>query len=504
MSFSETQKAKSPRQQLSDALIVLAFSVPLLAAMGLSRIFKIQIVSAVYWVLASSLALGILTALFIFKKKMRSSFTPKGVKLRLGTWARKTFFDKSPFFELGLQDFRNILITGVTGCGKSTLIRRMLGELNRLKRGFLYIDFKGEEREIQEIIENIRSSNRENEFQIFDLSRPEVCATRNLLTIFQSVEETVGFVMDIFKFDHPFFKEQAEMFVRNSLYLFDASRELRSFENMMSLLKSEDYRQSLLQNVDVNLHRHNFFQYFAVDFEKLDSRTKEERFCGLASKLSPLLSGPVKAILNARDSTFDVARLLDSNRPTIIRVPGEAFGDLSKSIVQAFINILPLLISRRRSDMNPKDFFVFLDEQCSYTSDTILSILKKAGSSRTHCILTRQCDGDFDSQGPGFLSQIVSTCTTHFIFKIGDSQTRDSIAKHLGTIKSTKTTRRVNQGSETGEESLRDVHEFRVSPDDLAELPKGECIFATNEGTGFFQRRIKVQQIENNSEQELR
>jgi energy-coupling factor transporter ATP-binding protein EcfA2 len=495
-------KSKSPKQQLSDALLILAFAIPLIAAMGLSKFFKIEFLTAIYWVIGLPLASGMFAVAFVVMKRRKKLTEVKGPKLRLGTWAKKSWLDRSPFFELGLRNFRHILITGVTGCGKSTLIRRMLGELNRLKRGFLYIDFKGEEREIQEIIENIRAENRENEFQIFDLSRPEVCATRNLLTIFPNVEETVGFVMEIFNFDHPFFKEQAEMFIRNSLFLFDAARELRSFENMMRVLKNEDYRQSLLQSVDVALHTHDFFQYFAVDFAKLDSRSKEERFCGLASKLSPLLSGPIRGILNARESTFDINRLFDSNRPAIIRVPGEAYGDLSKNIVQAFINALPVLISRRRTDVNPKDFFVFMDEQCSYTSDKILAILKKAGSARVHCVLTRQCDGDFESQGTGFLSQIVSTCTTHFIFKIGDARTRDSIAKHIGTVKATKSTKRLSQGSETGEESLRDVHEFKVSPDELADLPKGQCVFATNETDYSFHRRIKVLQLENQNGEE--
>lgn len=494
--MNSQESSKSPKQQFSDAMMIIIFAVPLFIAMGISKTFKVDLMTSVYWVVGVSIALGIFSIIFFYKRKQAIAYIPKGPKLRLGTWAKKRLFEKNPFCELGLQDFRHILITGVTGCGKSTLIRRMIGGLNQLKRGYLYFDFKGEEREFQEIIDSVRETNRENELLIFDLSKPELCATRNPLTIFASVEETLGLAMNIFKFDHPFYREQAEMFIRNSLYLFDASRELRSFENMMNLLKSDDYRQSLLQATDVHLHTHQFFQYFATDFPKLDARTKEERFCGLASKLSPFLSGPIRSILNARESTFDIVRLLDSNRPAIIRVPGEAFGDLSKNLVEAFISILPVLISRRRSDINPKDFFIFLDEQCSYTSDTILAILKKAGSSRTHCILTRQCDGDFESQRLGFLSQMISTCTTHFIFKIGDAQTRDSIAKHLGTVKSTKATKRISQGTETGEESLRDVHEFKVSPDDLAELPKGHCIFASNETDQFFQRKIKVLQMD--------
>src|SRR5665213_3247624 len=184
------------------------------------------------------------------------------------------------------------------------------------------------------------------------------------------------------------------------------------------------------------------------------------------------------------------------------RIPRCAYGELSKRIVKAFIGALPVLIAKRRSEVNPKDYFVFMDEQCSYSSETIVDILKTAGSSKVHCVLTRQSDGDFINQGPGTASQVISTCSLSFNFQILDADTRDSVSKQLGTSLSTKQTWKINQGSTTGEASEREVHQFEIPPDTFLRLKPGECVFTIRLPDMNFNRMMKVLPVDLSEKEE--
>jgi type IV secretory pathway TraG/TraD family ATPase VirD4 len=493
---TQQESQKSPIEQTKDGAFIIILGAAFLVTMMISKALHISFTTSLLLVLGAPTFIGLIY--FIYRLLQRSQVDTKtqGPRISVGTWIREKWFDPSGIFEIPLRNIRHILITGVTGSGKSTLIRRIMSELNRLKRGYLYIDFKGEERELNDILQSISQNEFDEKLQIFDLSNPEDCATCNLLTIFPDVEETIGFAMEVFGLDHPYYKSEAEQFIRHSLNLLDGTDELRSFENLERLCLDPKYRSRLLNQLPEKRRTESFYLYFQETFTQLSERDRAERFSGLLAKLNALTSPSIKHILNAKESTFKLSNLFEEARPTIIRIPGEAYGDLSKRIVQAFIKAIPVLLSRRRKALNPKDYFIFLDEQCSYTSDTVVDILKKAGSARVHCVLTRQCDGDFDGEGAGFLSKVISACSLGFTFQVLDPLTRDSLSKQMGTLLSKKQTWRVNQGGATGEASEREAHQFNIPPNTFLHLQPGQCIVSANTPGMNFNRKMKVLSVE--------
>ncbi len=494
--------AKSPQEQLKDGLFILVFGVLFLLVLWISKHFHLSLLHAAYWVFGSLLIAGIVTMIAVVRNNKNKNPSIKGPAIVVGKFMKEKWYQTEGLAKLPLKVLRHILITGITGVGKSTLLRWFMSLFNRKKIGYCYIDFKGEEREFQAIIQSARKEGFDRELQIFDLSRPETCATLNLLTTFSKVEETVGFAMEVLDLDHPYYRSEAEQFIRHALTLFDATKTLRSFRALEKLLTETKYRERLIQKVVARDQEKTFFNYFKRTFEELDEKTRSERFSGLLSKMSALNSEELSRIFNAEVSTFEIASLFDKNRPTIIRIPGEAYGDLSKRIVQAFIKMVPVLLARRRLDLNPKDYFLFLDEQCSYTSDTIVEILKKAGSAKVHCVLTRQCDGDFVRQGDGFLSQILSSCSVLFTFQTLDAETRDTLSKHLGTTLIKKQTWRVSNTGPTGEASEREAHEFNVGPNRFLKLNPGECILSVRLPYMNFDRLIKVLLVDLSDDEE--
>lgn len=230
--------------------------------------------------------------------------------------------------------------------------------------------------------------------------------------------------------------------------------------------------------------------YFTEEFANLDYRSRSERFSGLASLLSSFTSEPLSRIFNAEHSELRLTEIFTENQSVIIRIPGEAYGDLSKRIVRAFIKTLPVLISRRRIQAERKDYFVLMDEGCSYASEVLADLTKKAGSAQVKLLLTRMSDADFLDVSPAFLGKMLSSFSTHICFHTTDPDTREMLARISMTTDDTKQTYRVKEGMQTGEASEREVQKFRNHPSEFGDLETGQCIVIDTRQKLF--QKIKV------------
>lgn len=169
--------------------------------------------------------------------------------------------------------------------------------------------------------------------------------------------------------------------------------------------------------------------YFRSEFEQLSARDRNERFAGFLSILSGFTTEPMKRIFNPEStSELRLENILSDNTPLIIRVPGEAYGDLSERVVKAFLRILPVLVARRRSARDRKDYFLFLDEGCSYMNETMIDLCKKAGSSNVKLVITRMSDADFEQVDPSFAGRMISAISAFICFQTTDPATRESMA----------------------------------------------------------------------------
>lgn len=460
-----------------DYLLLFGASLLILILFGISSSPKISLTtSAVVLFILALVAYGgfvLLQPLF----HLSELEAIEGPQLFLGEVLEKRWGAKRKPFRLALQKIRHILVTGVTGAGKSTLIRRFIQELCRHHLAFLYIDFKGERKDHFEIVRICESKGIK--LKIFDLSDPERCLTCNLLTLFPSVEETVGFVMELFfeKDANPYYKAEAERFVRHSLELLDASRTTRSFQMLAEILDNEEEREHLLSRAeDYGIQKKPFISYFRKQFNPLSERDRSERFSGFTSLLSSFTSDPLARIFNAEKSELELHEIFSENQSVLIRIPGEAYGDLSKRIVRAFIKSLPILIARRREQTKRKDYLILLDEGCSYASEVMVDLAKKAGSAQVKLLVTRMSDADFTNVDPSFLGQMLSSFSTHFCFHTTDPDTREMLARISMTIDDTKATHRMKEGSQTGDASEREVQRFRNHPSEFGSLRIGECV----------------------------
>lgn len=461
-----------------DHLVLFAVLLAVLFVLGISTSLKVSLLTS-----AALLLIGatVLYGLFVLAQPLLVGCqdAPSGIQLHLGEVLGGPWGRRPTPFKLILNRVRHILVTGVTGAGKSTLIRRMIEELRQNDLSFLYIDFKGEREDHNEIVQICKATGDGSIPQVFDLSDPENCLTCNLLTILSSIEETVGFIVDLFfdKDANPYYKAEAERFLRHSLELLDATTSPRSFQSLEEILTNPRERDNLISSaLDRGCKKKSFVRYFENEFKDLSSRDRSERFSGFSSLLSSFTSDPLARIFNAPTNELALEQIFSEDQSVLIRIPGEAYGDLSKRIVRAFIKALPILIAKRRSQLGRKDYFILMDEGCSYASEVMADLSKKAGSAQVKLLVTRMADADFLDVHPAFQGQMLSSFGTHFCFHTTDPDTRETLARLSTTIDDTKQTYRMKEGSQTGEASEREVQKFRVHPSEFARLKTGECI----------------------------
>ena len=460
--------------QVDSRVVPLTIGIVLLVTIvGVSNWLGIGILPSVF-VLISFCIIGIL--LWIVLGSKRKTPFENEPHFHLGTYQTGKFKGR-PFY-LPIALIRNTLITAITGFGKSTLIRRMMECILSKQLRFLYIDFKGELSDFELIMAILRFFGLEEQVQIFDLSRPEVCLPFNPLTIFSDVEETVHSVMNVFftEDSNEYYKMEAERFLRCALHVIDRSNCIRTFVRLLELYSNENSRAAMVMAAERNSPRGEFYiDYFKSEFNSLSARERSERFSGFISLLSPFCAEPLKRVFNPEGGPqFGLNRIFSENIPAIVRVPGESMGDLSVKIVQGIIKTLPVFIARRREQKDRKDYYLLLDEGCSYVSENLSDICKKAGSAQVKVVLTRMCDADFESVSPTLLGQMLSSFGVFICGHTTDPTTRDSMAQLSLTTEDTKLTRQVATGSETGQGTIRDVHRFNVHPSEFGKLNRGE------------------------------
>lgn len=389
-----------------------------------------------------------------------------------GRWGKR-------LFGLRASKFRHTLVTGMTGVGKSTLIRRYIEQVIKIDAGYGYFDFKGEQEDHEELLRINRAEGKPDPV-IFDMSDPKRCAACNFLTFTESVSETVEMLTDLLiEKDSPsYFKNEAARFLKYSLNLLDAAGEWRTFIRIENLYQDSRYRSELLRRAKgAEEDLSSCINYFEQEFNLLKPQARSERLSGLISSLSKFTEGEFRRIFNAEGKNdLGLAEMFEGKRSAIIRVPGEVYGDFGVTIVTAFLRLLPIQMGRRRLQRDRKPYFLFLDEACSYLNEDLVDLGKKCGSANVKLFVTRMCDADFQKVDPALLGQFLSLFTAYICMQTHDPDTRETMARLAMTEENVKLTRKVGSLGDTGEGSERDVHQFRYHPTEFGRLNPGEAI----------------------------
>jgi type IV secretory pathway TraG/TraD family ATPase VirD4 len=238
--------------------------------------------------------------------------------------------------------------------------------------------------------------------------------------------------------------------------------------------------------------------------EELSLRNKEDAAKALHLDLQSTISGEWGAVLCCDTSGREI-NLLDiirKNEILFVDLPTEGKSIQSTRVGKLLLQELIQISGYRKTHphlRNGRPFCVYVDEFDAFATPSFATFLNKGRSSDFMIHIAHQTLSDLKRIDGGegwFMGQVLGNINNRFIFRTDDPGDADLLSSIFGTELTRQYTRRVTSGlilqdSDTGEGSMREVYEFRVHPNELKELPMGECIFSSK--TSGRLKRLKIE-----------
>ena len=194
---------------------------------------------------------------------------------------------------------------------------------------------------------------------------------------------------------------------------------------------------------------------------------------------------------------FNMRSAFEANAVVIVLLNEFSYGDFARSTGQLVLEDIKSLISRLlKGEYAEKETLLVLEELGVYVNNGIEGLLNRSRSAGVKTIVSMQTTADVDKVNPDLTRQIIGNCNDFMIMRVTDQDSAETMAKLIGTEKNIQKTSRTTEGISTGESSNKLVDQFRISPNEIKNLPSLFGIYYTkekpNEVKRFKTKFIKV------------
>lgn len=139
----------------------------------------------------------------------------------------------------------------------------------------------------------------------------------------------------------------------------------------------------------------------------------------------------------------------------------------------------------------PKFFSCILDDFQDYIYEGFGALLNKSRSANVGVVFSHQALGDLDKVSEAFRNVVSTNTNIKVVMRMNDPDTCDHFAKTLGTKTTTKLTQKTQDGSATGDGSVREVEEFNFHPNVFKNLGTGYGIVSIPHRHGMKNLKVK-------------
>ena len=179
---------------------------------------------------------------------------------------------------------------------------------------------------------------------------------------------------------------------------------------------------------------------------------------------------------------FNMRSAFEENAVVIVLLNEFSYGDFARSTGQLVLEDIKSLISRLLSgEYEEKETLLVLEELGVYVNNGIEGLLNRSRSAGVKTIVSMQTTADVDKENPDLTRQIIGNCNDFMIMRVTDQDSAETMAKLIGTEKGIQKTSRTSEGISTGESSNKLVDQFKISPNEIKNLPSLFGIYYTKE-----------------------
>lgn len=407
----------------------------------------------------------------------------------------KTFQDRKGLSITNKQRTGHVQIVGATGRGKteSVILPWFLQDALNGHNAIL-IDGKGD-LELSHRLKEALNSHKDFNGRIitFDLDHQYSDCVINPLEGGNFLEISERIIASL-EFESTYYKNVQQQSLLMILQLMEATQEPITFSRIYEYLIDGTIFSELVRKAKLD---HGSLRTEIQRFESLSIKDKEDRLSGLISQLRPLATGDLAKTINGKKSDSNYLSLneiinstSDIQRCLVVGLNTMRFQVSAKIVGQIILQGLSWSTARRKQGASFTP--IYLDEFSAFVYSGFEQFLNKSRSYNIALHLSHQSLGDLEQINPHFFKIVNVNTNMKCFLGLNDPDTADYFAKHIGTKKTTKHTERGRSGffgniDRTGEMSLRDVEEYKISPNRLRNYTQGQGVISllTTEGKPF-------------------
>lgn len=230
---------------------------------------------------------------------------------------------------------------------------------------------------------------------------------------------------------------------------------------------------------------------------------------GLYLDLQSLYESEWKAVLEQGKEQKNEIQLLDviqQKKILFVDLPTESKAVQSKRVgrllLQEIVNVSGLFKSYS-GEIPQQPFPVYVDEFDAFATESFAMFLNKGRSSKFMIHMAHQTLSDLRQVSETFAGRIMGNVNARFIFRQDDPDDAETWSRLFGTELVEIGTYRVSNGDKTGDASMREGREFRISPDLIKSLGVGRCIYSVKSTNTLKELRVPFEKLRYNQQPKL-
>ena len=325
-------------------------------------------------------------------------------------FARTNFRNERKVFGIKRADRRaHTYAIGKTGTGKSTLLESMIREDVKNGEGFALVDPHVDL--VTRVLANIPDKRKADVIylDLADQSRP--FGFNPLAPVAPDKRPLAASgVLEVFKkLWADSWGPRLEHILRNALLALLDQPEA-TLADVPRLLTDPTFRKAAA----LKITNRQVYDFWFKEFEKYPAYFRAEAIAPIQNKVGAFLANPLlNRILTQPKSSFDLRDVMDSGKILLVNLAKGKIGEDTAAMLGALLVSQLGLTALSRANVpeeERRDFYVYLDEFPSYTTQSLVTMLSELRKYRLNLILAHQ-----------FLSQL-------------DLPVRDAILGNVGTL----------------------------------------------------------------------
>lgn len=328
---------------------------------------------------------------------------------------------------------RHLYILGQTGTGKTVTMKGMVRQDIEEGKGVCIIDPHGD---FAEFALSVVPKERVEDVIYFDPGDIERPLGLNMLEMDPAHPEQKTMIIDeLFSiFDKLYnLKETGgpmfEKYFKNSVYLLldDYAHEVPTLTDIGRVLTDEAYRADKLSRETNPL---------VVDFWKKEAEqgTGEQSLSNFAPYITSKVNNFIfneflRPILNQKRSAFNFRDVMDNKKILILNLSKGRIGELNASFLGLIIVGKLLMSALSRTDIpedKRSDFYLYMDEFQSFTTESISTILAEARKYRLNLIVAHQFIAQLEDH---IRDAVFGNVGSMLIFRVSPEDAESSVIK---------------------------------------------------------------------------